>query len=181
MFLFDCRRPRMETHLQIEAFDDAGAVAIILVPTAGSHLVHVVVVVFIVIGMRCLKLQESRRRRRKGRMMSKKMEVGPRRRGFGGNNVRVLWISQLMPNQVSRSLNSHSKKYLRHYLQRTQSVQLPTGTQTIPNHVDTPSPSNCQPQNAPMQSPVLNAPPLLPRCSSGTTDHNDDDDNSSLL
>lgn len=46
MFLFDCRRPRMETHLQIEAFDDAGAVAIILVPTAGSHLVHVVVVVF---------------------------------------------------------------------------------------------------------------------------------------
>lgn len=39
----------METHLQIEAFDDAGAVAIILVPAVGSHLVHVVV--FIVIGM----------------------------------------------------------------------------------------------------------------------------------
>lgn len=111
MFPFDCRWPRMETHLQIEAFDDAGAVAIILVPTAGSHLVHVVVVVFIVIGMRCLKLQESRRRRRR-RRMSKKMEVGPRRRGVGGNIVRVLWISQLMPNQVSRSLNSHSKSTL---------------------------------------------------------------------
>lgn len=125
MFPFDCRRPRMETHLQIEAFDDAGAVAIILVPTAGSHLVHVVVVVFIVIGMQCSKLQESRRRR-KGRRMSKKMEVGPRRRGFGGNNVRVLWISQLLPNQVSRSLNSHSKKYLRHYLHRVfNSLQVP--------------------------------------------------------
>lgn len=59
-------------------------------------------------------------------MMSKKMEVGPRRRGVGGNNVRVLWISQLMPNQVSRSLNSHSKKYLRHYLHRVfNSLQVP--------------------------------------------------------
>lgn len=129
MFLFDCRRPRMETHLQIEAFDDAGAVAIILVPSAGSHLVHVVVVVFIVIGMRCLKLQESRRRR-KGRMMSKKMEVGPRRRGVGGNNVRVLWISQLMPNQVSRSLNSHSKKYLRHYTECSTPYRYPNNTKS---------------------------------------------------
>lgn len=129
MFPFDCRRPRMETHLQIEAFDDAGAVAIILVPTREVILFMSLSLSFIVIGMRCLKLQESRRRR-KGRMMSKKMEVGPRRRGVGGNNVRVLWISQLMPNQVSRSLSSHSKKYLRHYTECSTPYRYPNNTKS---------------------------------------------------